>query len=71
MVMVEMTADELIEKLGRRADAQRQLATHLRRLAKFDEEIRDALVRFRAAGGVDESAPPGGHRDDDRHTDSQ
>lgn len=58
-----MTNDELIAKLDRRAHAQRKLAEGHRRLAEFDEEIRDALIAFRAAGGVDESAEPGGQSD--------
>lgn len=58
--MVQSIPQDLIDKLDRRAHAQRKLASSLRQMAAFDEEIRDALVRFYAAGGIMERVEPGG-----------
>lgn len=53
---------DILDKLHRRAVAQRKVAQSIRRLADFDDEIHEAIERFYANGGTD-SAQPGGHSD--------
>ncbi len=57
--MVQSIPQDLIDKLDRRAHAERKLAQTLRRHAEWDEEIRDAIVRFYAAGGITEQSQGG------------
>lgn len=62
--MVQSIPQDLIDKLDRYAVAQRDLSKRNRRAAVFADEIREALLRFYAEGGISESAQPGGHSDD-------
>lgn len=61
--MVQSIPASLIAKFDQRALAERRVADSLRKLALFDEEIRDALARFYADGGVLEPGGQSGDKD--------